>query len=163
MIRRMRILLVSQMYPSAAAPDFGVFVQGLERELTARGHVIERVVLDRRGGGKLRHARLAARALRAARRFRPDVVYAHFLFPTGFGALLAARSVGSPLVVTAHGQDVANATEYPFVRPFLRRVIRGSAAVIAVSDWLRARLEQAIPEARGKTEVVDCGVDLDRF
>ena len=88
-----RILLVSQMYPSAAAPDFGVFVQGLERELAARGHVIERVVLDRRGGGKLRHAKLAARAVRAARRFRPDVVYAHFLFPSGLSALLAARAV----------------------------------------------------------------------
>jgi len=163
MIRRMRILLVSQMYPSAAAPDFGAFVQGLERELAARGHTIERVVLDRRGGGKLRHARLALRAVRAARRFRPDVVYAHFLFPTGFGALVAARACGAPLVVTAHGQDVANATEYPFVRPFIRRVVRGAASVIAVSDWLRARLEQSAPAARGKTEVVNCGVDLDRF
>jgi glycosyltransferase involved in cell wall biosynthesis len=128
MIRRMRILLVSQMYPSAAAPDFGVFVQGLERELAVRGHAIEGVVIDRRGGGKLRHARLAARGVRAARSFRPDVVYAHFLFPTGFGALVAARTVGAPLVVTAHGQDVANATEYPFVRPFLRRVVRGAAS-----------------------------------
>ncbi len=159
----MRILLVSQMYPSAAAPDFGVFVRGLETQLAARGHVIERVVLDRRGGGKLRHVRLALRALRAARSFRPDVVYAHFLVPTGLGALVAARSVGAPLVVTAHGQDVANATEYPFVRPFIRRVVRGAAAVIAVSDWLRARLEQSVAEARGKTEVVDCGVDLQRF
>ena len=129
----MRILLVSQMYPSPAAPDFGVFVQGLERELAARGHVIERVVLDRRGGGKLRHLGLALRAIRAARRFRPDAVYAHFLFPTGLGALVAARAVGAPLVVTAHGQDVANATEYPFVRPFIRRVVRGAATVIAVS------------------------------
>jgi len=159
----MRILLVSQMYPSAAAPDFGVFVQGLERQLAARGHELRRVVLDRRGGGKLRHARLALRAVRAARRFRPDVVYAHFLFPAGLGALVAARAAGAPLVVTAHGQDVANATEYPFVRPFIRRVVRGAATVIAVSDWLRARLEQSVPEARGKTEVVDCGVDLDRF
>ena len=159
----MRILLVSQMYPSAAAPDFGVFVRSLETQLAARGHVIERVVLDRRGGGKLRHVRLALRAIRAARRFRPDVVYAHFLFPTGLGALVAARSVGAPLVVTAHGQDVANATEYPFVRPFIRRVVRGAAAVIAVSAWLRARLEQSVAEARGKTEVVDCGVDLQRF
>src|ERR687898_1971961 len=100
MIARMRILLVSQMYPSAAAPDFGVFVQGLERELAARGHELERVVLDRRGGGKLRHARLALRAVRAARRFKPDVVYAHFLFPTGFGALVAARAARAPLVVT---------------------------------------------------------------
>ena len=159
----MRILLVSQMYPSAAAPDFGVFVQGLERELAARGHTIERVVMDRRGGGKLRHARLALRAVGAARRFRPDVVYAHFLFPTGLGALVAARACGAPLVVTAHGQDVANATEYPFVRPFIRRVVRGTSGVIAVSDWLRARLEQSAPAARGKTEVVNCGVDLDRF
>ena len=141
----MRILLVSQMYPSAAAPDFGVFVQGLERALAARGHELERVVLDRRGGSKLRHAGLAARAVRAARRFRPDVVYAHFLFPTGLGALLAARAARAPLVVTAHGQDVANLTEYPFVRPPARRVVKGAAAVIAVSDWLRATARRVDP------------------
>jgi glycosyltransferase involved in cell wall biosynthesis len=158
-----RILLVSQLYPSAAAPDFGVFVQGLERELAARGHALERVVIDRRGGGKLRHLRLAARAVRAARRFRPDVVYAHFLFPTGLSGLLAARAARAPLVVTAHGQDVANLTQYPFVRPPTRRVVRGAAAVIAVSDWLRRELERAIPAGSGKTEVIDCGVDLDRF
>ena len=159
----MRILLVSQMYPSPAAPDFGVFVQGLERELTARGHVFERVVLDRRGGGKLRHARLAARAVRAARRFRPDVVYAHFLFPSGLSGLLAARAARAPLVVTAHGQDVANLTQYPFVRPPARRVVKGAAAVIAVSEWLRGQLVASIPAAAAKTEVVDCGVDLERF
>ncbi len=159
----MRILLVSQMYPSPAAPDFGVFVQGLERELTARGHVIERVVLDRRGGGKLRHAKLAARAVRAARRFRPDVVYAHFLFPAGFSGLLAARAARVPLVVTAHGQDVANLTEYPFVRGPARRVVKAAATVIAVSEWLRGRLVASIPEAAGTSEVVNCGVDLERF
>ena len=159
----MRILLVSQMYPSAAAPDFGVFVRGLERELAARGHEFERVVLDRRGGGKLRHAGLALRAVRAARRFRPDVVYAHFLFPAGFSGLLAARASGAPLVVTAHGQDVANLSRYPFVRPPARRVVRGAAVVIAVSGWLRDRLVDSVPEAAGKTEVVDCGVDLERF
>ncbi|HUP32786.1 MAG TPA: glycosyltransferase [Gaiellaceae bacterium] len=159
----MRILLLSQMYPSAEEPDFGVFVQGLERELAARGHELRRVVLDRRGGGKLRHARLALRAVREARRFRPDVVYAHFLFPTGFSGLLAARAARAPLVVTAHGQDVANLTRYPFVRPPSRRVVRGAAAVVAVSAWLRRELERSLPEAAGKTDVVDCGVDLVRF
>jgi glycosyltransferase involved in cell wall biosynthesis len=158
-----RILLVSQMYPSPAAPGFGVFVQGLERELAARGHELERVVLDRRGGGKLRHVRLGARAVAAARRFRPDVVYGHFHFPTGLSSLLAARASGAPLVVTAHGQDVANLTQYPFVRPPTRRVVKGAAAVVAVSEWLRDRLVRSIPEAVGKTEVVDCGVDLARF
>jgi glycosyltransferase involved in cell wall biosynthesis len=35
--------------------------------------------------------------------------------------------------------------------------------VIAVSDYLRRELEERVPEARGKTEVVDSGVDLERF
>lgn len=148
------------MYPSPAEPDFGVFVAGLERELAARGHTIERAVLDRRGGGRRRHLRLAGAALRTARRFRPDAVYAHMLVPAGLTAALACRA---PLVVTAHGQDVANIGSIPGVRAATRLVARRAATVIAVSDWLRRELEARVPEARGKTEVVDCGVDLDLF
>ena len=157
-----RILLVSQMYPSAAAPDFGVFVQGLERELAAREDELERVVLDRRGGGKLRHLRLGGRAIRAARRFRPDVVYAHFLFPTGLSGLLAASG---PLSARRHRARSGRRELDPvsLLRPPTRRVVKGAAAVIAVSDWLRSRLEESLPAARGKTEVVNCGVDLERF
>ena len=44
-----------------------------------------------------------------------------------------------------------------------RLVVRRAATVVAVSEWLRDRLENAVPAARGKTEVVDCGVDLERF
>jgi glycosyltransferase involved in cell wall biosynthesis len=35
--------------------------------------------------------------------------------------------------------------------------------VIAVSRWLRDQLGAEVPGAEGKTEVVDCGVDLERF
>ena len=35
--------------------------------------------------------------------------------------------------------------------------------MIAVSDYLRRELEAKVPQARGKTEVVDSGVDLERF
>ena len=38
-----------------------------------------------------------------------------------------------------------------------------ASTVIAVSNYLRRELEEKLPEARGKTEVVDSGVDLDRF
>ncbi len=156
----LRILLVSQMYPGPDDPDLGIFVANLERELAARGHELERAVIDRRAGGKRRHLGLALDARRAARRFRPDVVYAHFLAPAGLIAALASRA---PLVVTAHGQDVENARENPVVRAATRYVVRRSSAVIAVSKWLRERLVHAAPGAAGKTEVVDCGVDLERF
>src|SRR5207247_8178798 len=44
-----------------------------------------------------------------------------------------------------------------------RRTVKRAAAVIAVSDYLRRELEAKVPEARGKTEVIDSGVDLERF
>jgi glycosyltransferase involved in cell wall biosynthesis len=155
-----RILLVSQMYPGASEPDYGVFVRSLEQALTARGHTIEHAVLTSRDGGKAKYARLAARTLAAARRFGPDVVYAHFLVPTGLLAGLASRA---PLVVTAHGQDVANIGAIPGVRAATVMVVRRASAVIAVSDYLRRELEATVPVARGKTQVVDSGVDLERF
>jgi len=156
----MRILLVSQMYPGPDEPEYGVFVRQLERALRERGHELELAVLTSRAGGKGKYATLARRAEVAARRFRPDVVYAHFLVPTG---LIAAAVGRAPLVVTAHGQDVANVGRVPGVRAATRLVCRKARAVIAVSGYLRRELEQRVPEARGKIEVVDCGVDLDRF
>ena len=76
----MRILLVSQMYPGPADPDLGTFVAQMERALRERGHEIDLAVLDRRAGGKLRFLELRRR-VRAAP--LPDVVWAHFLVPSG--------------------------------------------------------------------------------
>jgi glycosyltransferase involved in cell wall biosynthesis len=152
----MRILLVSQMYPGPSEPDFGIFVRNMEEQLAARGHEIERAVLDHRGGGKRRYVELARR-VRAAP--KPDVVYAHFLVPAG---LIASR-VDAPLVVTAHGQDVANVGTVPGLAWLTRRVVRKAATVVCVSGYLRDELERKLPEAAGKTEVVSMGVDLERF
>jgi len=155
-----KILLVSQMYPGPDDPDLGVFVKQLERALEERGHELRQAVLDSRGGGKKRYLTLAYRTLRAARRFKPDVVYAHFLVPSGLLAALAGRA---PLVVTAHGRDVRNVGAIRGVGTATRATVRHAAAVIAVSDYLRRELEAKVPEARGKVEVVDSGVDLERF
>ena len=156
----MKILLVSQMYPGPAAPDLGVFVKGMAEQLAARGHEIERAVLDRRRRGKLKYLELTRDTLRTARRFEPDVVYAHFLVPSGLIAALAGRA---PLVVTAHGRDVRNVGWLPGLGAATRFVVGRAASVIAVSDYLRRELEAKVPQARGKTEVVDSGVDLERF
>jgi glycosyltransferase involved in cell wall biosynthesis len=148
------------MYPGPEDPDLGVFVAQLEAALRERGHEVELAVLDSRSGGKKRYATLANRAFRSARRFQPDVVYAHFLVPAGLTAALASRA---PLVVTAHGRDVRNVGSITGIRALTRLTVRRASAVIAVSDYLRRELEAKVPEARGKTEVIDSGVDLERF
>lgn len=149
-------MLVSQMYPGPDDPDLGSFVAQMEHALRDRGHEIELAVLDRRGGGKRRFFELGW-SIRAAA--VPDVVWAHFLVPSGFLASL----VDAPLVVTAHGRDVRNIGSVPGVAYLTRRVIERAATVVAVSEYLRRELEDRLPVARGKTQVVDSGVDLDRF
>jgi glycosyltransferase involved in cell wall biosynthesis len=151
-----RILLVSQMYPGPRDPDLGVFVRDLGDALRERGHDVELAVLDRRGGGKRRYLELARR-VRAAR--TPDVVYAHFLVPAG----LIASHVAAPLVVTAHGRDVRNVGAIRGIAALTRRVVGRASTVITVSDYLRRELEAKVPAARGKTEVIDMGVDMRRF
>jgi glycosyltransferase involved in cell wall biosynthesis len=152
-----RILLVSQMYPGPDAPDLGTFVAQVEREFLERGHEVELAVLDTRAGGKLRYLTLARRTLGAS---RPDVVYAHFLVPSGLIAAVAGRA---PLVVTAHGRDVRNIGAIPGVASATRLVVRRAATVICVSDYLRRELETKLPDVRGKVEVVSSGVDRERF
>jgi glycosyltransferase involved in cell wall biosynthesis len=152
-----RILIVSQMYPGPKAPDLGTFVAQVERALLDRGHDVDRAVLDSRAGGKLRYLELARRTLRSR---RPDVVYAHFLVPSGLIAALAARA---PLVVTAHGRDVRNIGWLPGIGAATALVVRRATTVICVSEYLRRELEIKLPEARGKTEVISSGVDLEQF
>jgi glycosyltransferase involved in cell wall biosynthesis len=152
-----RILLVSQMYPGPDAPDLGPFVRQAELALRERGHEVELAVVDTRAGGKRRYLDLLRKTRRAQ---EPDVVWAHFLVPSG---LIAAVAGGAPLVVTAHGRDVRNVGSLPGVAAATRLVVRRSATVICVSDYLRRELELRLPEARGKTAVVGSGVDLERF
>jgi glycosyltransferase involved in cell wall biosynthesis len=151
-----RILLVSQMYPGPDDPDLGSFVAQLEAALRERGHEIDRAVLDRRAGGRRRYFELRRRVNAAP---SPDVIWAHFLVPAGY---IASRRP-EPLVVTAHGRDVRNIGSAPGVARATRSVVARASTVIAVSDYLRRELEERLPSARGKVEVVDSGVDLQRF
>ena len=151
------------MYPGPSAPDLGVFVKQLADELDRAGNKVSRVVIDHRGGSPAKYGGLAARALAEARRFHPDVVYAHFLFPAGAAAAFAARRVGARLVLTAHGRDVRNVGAIPGVATATAAAIRRADAVIAVSDFLRRELEAKVADARGKVHVIDSGVDLARF
>ena len=159
----MRILLVSSMYPGRSDPDFGTFVRGLADELERQGHEVERAVVDRRTPSLAKQVALARDALRAARRFRPDVVYAHYLVPAGAVAALASLAARAPLVLTAHGRDVRNVGAVRGVGALTGLAARRAVAVVAVSDYLRRELVARLPALAGRVEVISAGVDLERF
>ena len=73
----MRILLVTQMWPSDREPDLGSFLVPLVDEFRRTGHEVEVAALSRRGGPPTKYLQLRRDAIRAAeelsarRRLRP--------------------------------------------------------------------------------------------
>ena len=158
------MLVVSGMWPSPAAPDYGTFVRTFASALAERPDVeVEVGAITTRRAGPVRtpvkYAVLAGRALSRAR--RADVVWGHYLVPAGAVAAGAGALARRPWVLTAHGRDVANLDRAP-VRAATRAALGGAAAVTAVSQWLATRLA-AGAGYRGPIEVVNMGVDLRRF
>ena len=137
----MRILFVSQMWPGPDDPDHGAFLVPLVDALGRRGHELDLAVLTSRGGGRAKYLKLFREARAVARRTKPDVVYAHYLVPTGLIADLASRA---PLVVTAHGRDVRNVGTVRGVKTATEAVVRRAHTVIAVSHYLRRELEARV-------------------
>lgn len=109
--------------------------------LAYRGTMAEQVRGSLRG--KLALALLLWRGRRAVRRmistFSPDVVHAHWWFPSG----LMSGGLGVPMIVTMHGSDVRLATGTP-ARRLLGRVAAQSSALYAVSGWLARTAASAL-------------------
>lgn len=105
--------------------------------------------------------------LRAA---RPALIHAHF-GTDGLLVMPLARALGVPLVTSLRGYDVTRSNgallgsgRLSWIRYALgkRRLQRGAALFLAVSDALRERaIVRGYPEARTLTHYN--GVDLDRF
>ena len=75
-------------------------------------------------------------AVRARRELHPDIVHAHWWFPSGLVGTWLAKLSHTPLVTTLHGSDVRIARSVAMSRPAFRHVLQSSAAITAVSKWL---------------------------
>jgi glycosyltransferase involved in cell wall biosynthesis len=162
-----RILIVTNAYPAPERPSFGIYVARLVAALERAGHEVILASASDLGGGRLRalgkYARLAWRARAAARGRRPEIVWGHYLVPTGTIARRAARAVGVPYALTAHGTDVANAERSARIRKATRTAVGEACAVFAVSHELAARVEAVAGPLGDRLHVISAGVDLDAF
>jgi glycosyltransferase involved in cell wall biosynthesis len=110
------------------------------------------------------------RAIMAEARETPiDVIHAHWAIPTGPAAVLAARKLGVPSVITMHGGDVyvnpEQGYDFPtrwYVRPALRWTLRHAGALTAITEDCRQHaLRAGAPDEH--IRLVFNGTDLRRF
>jgi teichuronic acid biosynthesis glycosyltransferase TuaC len=152
-LTQMRVLVVTNFEPDAAAPQRGRWVRDQIDEVRRRGIDVD--VFSFPPG---RHEYIpATRRLRALlRRERFDLVHAHYGLPGWCARLAGAR----PLIVTFHGTDV----RHGIVGPLSRRLAWRVDLVASVSRSL-FELENGrpgLPPVPGSA-VLPCGPDLTRF
>jgi len=75
-------------------------------------------------------------AVRERRALEPDIIHAHWWFPSGLVGTWLSKLAHTPLVTTMHGTDVRIARAIAMSRPAFRHVLQHSTAVTAVSRWL---------------------------
>lgn len=91
--------------------------------------------------------------VKARKRLRPECIHAHDLFPAGFVAVLLARILGVPVVITEHwGQLQERITQNHALQGLLKFTLRHATQVIAVSEFLAEELRAL--EARSSVVVV---------
>lgn len=86
-------------------------------------------------------------AVRARRSFEPDLIHAHWWFPSGLIGTWVSRMSHRPLVTTLHGTDVRLARSVATSRPLFRHVLQHSAAITTVSTWLSNEVRKLVPSS----------------
>jgi glycosyltransferase involved in cell wall biosynthesis len=148
---RMRVLVVTNMYPSPERPALGPFVRDQVEALRRREDLDVELFAFPPGPKAL--LRAAGRLRRRFRGQRFDIVHAHFGL-TAWPALLARLG---PVVVNLHGNDLLVRRSYVATRAALPFC----ALTAAVSREFSGHLPGA--GTRRRVAVLPVGIDLHRF
>jgi glycosyltransferase involved in cell wall biosynthesis len=75
------------------------------------------------------------------RKFKPDVIHAHWPFPHAYIALGAAKLFRIPLVLNFHGAELLLIRKKKWVKPFLKFAIGQAQAVFANSSFTASKIK----------------------
>lgn len=148
----MRVLIVTNMYPSRERPEFGVFVRD-QLEALSRLPDIDVELFSFTPGGARAYLRAIKRLREQLATHRYDVVHAHF----GLTGWVAKLAKATPLVVTYHGTDL----RHKRVGPWSRRLARRVEQAAVVSEDLGRALDGV--KLKRPLAVLPCGVNLERI
>jgi glycosyltransferase involved in cell wall biosynthesis len=163
----MRILAITNMYPSAAFPGRGVFVEEQVKGLRAIGLEVRVLFVDRRQEGPMAYYRMGSQIDSAVAEFDPNAI--HVMYGGVMADQVARRNHGHPLMVTFHGSDLLGENLSGWTRRMIsrygvycsRRAARAADCVVVVARHLLGALNGAV--STDKVRVIPCGIDLERF
>ena len=98
--------------------------------------------------------------------FQPDLIHVHFAVPNGPAAMIAAKKMKVPYVITAHLGDIPGASPektkkwFRYIQPFTPPIWKNAARVIAVSEFSRT---MALKTYNVPIDVIPNGIDYEKI
>lgn len=98
---------------------------------------------------------------RQIKKERPDVIYAHWIIPSGFIAALIKKKYGVKFLVTAHGGDVFG-LQGRFTTAIKRWTLKCADRIAVVSSAMKKEILTKIAPGL-EIEIISMGVDSEHF
>jgi len=163
----MRILVITNMYPTPLALGLGTFVEQQVESLRQIGLKMDVLFLDRVREGMGVYLGLRRRLRARVQSFQPHIVHVMY---GGIMADLATKMIRDrPTVVTFHGTDLLGEQLSGFVRNSIAgygvraswNSARRATGILVVAKHLQDALPSDVD--RLKVRIIPCGIDLARF
>ncbi len=165
----MKILLISNMYPSELDPSFGTFVQNFNNQMKIEGLNCQLAVIKGREGGvkaKLKkYYRFFKDVVTQIKGENYDIIYVHYAGHSLLPLLLVTKNLPKPLIINMHGGDVFTISKLAVViQKLVAPIVKRADLIVVPSQYFKhAAIEKfaLVPE---KVFVSPSGgVDTEKF
>ncbi|ENA1148969.1 glycosyltransferase family 4 protein [Vibrio alginolyticus] len=168
----MKLLLISNMYPSCSSPSFGVFVDNIYKQILNEGFYIDKVVIDNNKGSAIKKTfRYILFFLKVVFLFPfYNVLYIHFISHSMIPFVLLSYVGIKPRIVShVHGGDVKlldgfSRNQFKIKRKIVQRALNISEKIVVPSYSYSKYVQKEYRVSADKILVYPSGgVDLDKF
>lgn len=137
-----KVLMISNMYPSTLNPVNGIFVKNFENGLISNGVDVQRVVLTRakKGGMKrfMGYMNFYYKIYKEVRGGIYDVIYVHYLTHSLMPFIFLRKFIKNLFIVNAHGHDLVPKNIYDKILSMLTApVVKNANAVVVPSNFFK--------------------------
>lgn len=157
----MRVLIVTNMYPTPAKPTYGIFVAEQVEALRKAGpdSVVDVHYINPCESGNMVYLRSMFELPRIISAGRYDLVHIHYGL-SGLFLLNPFRHIDVPVVLTLHGGDI-QPEQGKYVQVALtRRIIRKTDVVLSLNERMSAL---ALHAGARRVEIFPCAVETGLF
>ncbi|WP_159722911.1 glycosyltransferase [Enterococcus sp. CSURQ0835] len=144
MVNKLKLHVVSNMYPSREAPTFGTFVKSSCDQLKKNGFIIDLSVINNKKGNFFkkinRYLFFYFNVWKKEQIYNYDITYVHYISHSSVPLLFARKK--NLLILNVHGTDILpTSLKQRLFLPVVRKSLKKSDLIVVPSNYYKSVLE----------------------